>query len=87
MRHGIGQRLGGKQQDHIRVDKDFPSTLATKTRTARTCSGTAGIVMLWRNSAADIKDTDPPRPASARTGREQRRRRTDALSTPPAASS
>ena len=43
--------------------------LATKTRTARTCSDTAGIVMLWQNSAADIKDTDHPWPAPARTGR------------------
>lgn len=34
---------------------------------------TAGIVTLWRNSAADIKDTELPRPASARTGWEQRR--------------
>ena len=36
--------------------------LATKSRAARTCSGTAGIVTLWRDSAADIKDTESPRP-------------------------
>jgi hypothetical protein len=34
---------------------------------------TAGIVALLRNSAAGIKETDPPWPASARRGREQRR--------------
>ena len=42
-----------------------PRTLATKTRASRTCPGTAGIVTLWRNPAAGIKDTDPPRPAPA----------------------
>jgi hypothetical protein len=46
---------------------------ATNARASRTCSGTAGIVTFWQNSAADIKDTAPPRPAPAREGREQRR--------------
>jgi hypothetical protein len=47
------------------MTRDSPSAPATKSRTARTCSGTAGIVTLWRNSGADIKDTDPPCPAPA----------------------
>jgi hypothetical protein len=37
-----------------------PSTLPANTRASCTCSGTAGIVTLWRNCAADIEDTDPP---------------------------
>jgi hypothetical protein len=73
MQHRIGHRLTGQQENHIRVDAGLPEYPGTKTRTARTCSGTAGIATLWRNSAADIKDTDPPWPAPARTGREQRR--------------
>jgi hypothetical protein len=48
--------------------RDFPSALATKSRAARTCSGTAWIVTLWRNFAADIKDADPPWPAPALEG-------------------
>jgi hypothetical protein len=59
--------------------------LATKSRAARTCSGTAGIVTLWRDSAADIKDTEPPRPRKGTANNGGRR--TDAPSTPPAASS
>jgi hypothetical protein len=73
MQHRIGHQLAGQQEDHIRVDAGLPEYPATKTRAARTRSGTAGIVKLWRNSAAHVKDTDPPGAASAWTGREQRR--------------
>jgi hypothetical protein len=56
-----------------RQDRHAPAAVghldpATKMRAARTCSGTAGIVTLWRNCAADINDTDPPRPAPAPEG-------------------
>ncbi|HEX3961218.1 MAG TPA: hypothetical protein VHZ03_32125 [Trebonia sp.] len=59
--------------------------MATKSRTARTCSGTAGIVTLWRNSAADIKGTDPPWPAPAPegTGRQSDAGRMDPPLSPP----
>jgi hypothetical protein len=57
---------------------EAPSTLATKARATRTCAGTAGIVTLSGTagtSAADIKDTDPPRPAPARPWCRAARRR------------
>jgi hypothetical protein len=44
--------------------------------------------MLWRNSCAGIKGTEPPWPARPRKGiANNDRRRTDAPSTPPSASS
>lgn len=64
---GVGSSLASKSA-RSESTRDFPSALATKSRTARTYSGTAGIVTLWRNSAADIKDTDPPWPAPAPEG-------------------
>ena len=68
MPHRVGHQFAGQQERQVYVRVRLAEYPRHEGTGRPHLLGTAGIVTLWRNSAAHIKDTDPPWPASARTG-------------------